>query len=201
MSTIAEFATNMGRALVKVPLTEFFCIMHNRFYQDGNAAFMMFYIEMLDHEDEFFVHHSNLARYGVTSATTASGTRKRMIAIGLIEGIDYQMCGTSDDDAGVRYGYKLTPAAFRTCLFRANHNRKTAIDPVCYAQYYLCLEKTYHMFTLYERAYADALTERDAQHIESLISIITDLENEIWGPVDISCLDTENIDYASMDWY
>jgi hypothetical protein len=203
MAPIREFATNLGQAMIKVTISEFFRIVHNRFYADGDMHFMLLFLELLDHEDEFFIHHTKLTQYGISSVTSATSARKRMIAIGLTEGIDFQMSTTHENVSipGVLYGYKLTPAAFRTCLFKAKRNAKSIVDPTIYARHFLHLEKTYRMFIVYERAYRQAVVERDVEHIQSLILTIADLENEISSPVDVSCLDDQNIAYASMDWY
>jgi len=47
--------------------------------------------------------------------------------------------------------YKLTPEAFKTCLMRARKYPNQKVDPKIYSKYYLLLERTYKLYTDYEK--------------------------------------------------
>ena len=54
----------------------------------------------------------------------------------------------------------LTPEAFKKCLMRAQRRPRQKADPVIYCDYYLLLEKTYKLYTDYEKQLEQNRTER-----------------------------------------
>ena len=71
--------------------------------------------------------------------------------------------------------YKLTPEAFKTCLLRARRYPNQNVDPTVYSKYYLLLEKTYKIYTDYER---QILSKQLQQNQQELQQKTLDLEDE-----------------------
>jgi hypothetical protein len=60
----------------------------------------------------------------------------------------------------------LTPEAFKKCLMRAQRRPAQKIDPVVYCDYYLLLEKTYKLYTDYEKKLLSKQLEQQAHQLE-----------------------------------
>jgi len=60
----------------------------------------------------------------------------------------------------------LTPEAFKKCLMRAQRRLKQKVDPVIYCDYYLLLEKTYKLYTDYEKQLLSIQLEQKAHQLE-----------------------------------
>jgi hypothetical protein len=62
--------------------------------------------------------------------------------------------------------YKLTPEAFKNCLLRARKYPNQKVDPKVYSRYYLLLEKTYKLYTDYEKKLLSVQLEHQAHQLE-----------------------------------
>jgi len=62
--------------------------------------------------------------------------------------------------------YKLTPEAFKTCLLRARRYPNQKVDPTIYSKYYLLLEKTYKLYTDYEKQLLSKQLEQKDHQLE-----------------------------------
>jgi len=60
----------------------------------------------------------------------------------------------------------LTPEAFKNCLLRARKYPNQKVDPNVYSRYYLLLEKTYKLYTDYEKQLLSKQLEQQAQELE-----------------------------------
>jgi hypothetical protein len=60
----------------------------------------------------------------------------------------------------------LTPEAFKTCLLRARRYPNQTVDPTVYSKYYLLLEKTYKLYTDYEKQLLNNQLEQNQQQLE-----------------------------------
>jgi hypothetical protein len=60
----------------------------------------------------------------------------------------------------------LTPEAFKTCLLRARRYPNQTVDPTIYSKYYLLLEKTYKLYTDYEKQLLNNQLEQNQQQLE-----------------------------------
>ena len=62
--------------------------------------------------------------------------------------------------------YMLTPEAFKKCLMRAQRRPRQKVDPVIYCDYYLLLEKTYKLYTDYEKQLLNIQLEQKDHQIK-----------------------------------
>jgi len=148
----------------KLSLEEFFTDIHERFYPNQDISFMKYFLELTEHEGEFYVHHEKLIEYGIMTSKRSSDVKVKLDALGLVENEDYNL----QDILQVRKNrgrvitnvYMLTPEAFKKCLMRAQRRPKQTVDPVVYCDYYLLLEKTYKLFKDYEKQLEQNRVER-----------------------------------------
>jgi len=122
----------------------------------GGALRLKYFLELTTHEGEFVVHHEKLIEYGIVTSNRSSTIKEKLNALELVENEDYSELqdvlqlrpqgGTS-----IKKVYMLTPEAFKKCLMRAQRRPKQKVDPVIYCDYYLLLEKTYKLYTDYEK--------------------------------------------------
>ena len=61
---------------------------------------------------------------------------------------------------------RLTATALRACLMRAQRRPRQKVDPVVYCDYYLLLEKTYKLYTDYEKQLLSIQLEQQAHQLE-----------------------------------
>ena len=61
---------------------------------------------------------------------------------------------------------RLTATALRACLMRVQRRPKQKVDPVIYCDYYLLLEKTYKLYTDYEKQLLSIQLEQKAHQLE-----------------------------------
>ena len=87
----------------------------------------------------------------------------------LVEDIDYSLLRDVSQQwegaRGIKHTkvYKLTPEAFKKCLMRAQRRPKQKVDPVIYCEYYLLLEKTYKLYTDYEKKLLSVQLEQQSK--------------------------------------
>jgi hypothetical protein len=132
---------------------------------------MEYFLELTEHEGEFYVHHDKLIEYGVMSSVRSSAVKVKLDALGLVENEDYSELqdvlqlrpqgGTSTKKV-----YILTPEAFKTCLLRARRYPNQTVDSKIYSKYYLLLEKTYKLYTDYEKQLLFKQLEQKDHQIE-----------------------------------
>jgi hypothetical protein len=145
-----EFIKSLVDSKTKITLKDFFKTIHDKFYPKQDISFMEYFLELTEHEGEFYVHHEKLIEYGVMSSKRSSAVKEKLDALELVEDIDYSELrdisqlrpqgGTSTKNV-----YMLTPEAFKTCLLRARRYPNQTVDPTVYSKYYLLLEKTYKL--------------------------------------------------------
>jgi hypothetical protein len=91
-------------------------------------------------------------------------------ALELVEAEDYQLQDVLQNlpqGGRPKKVYMLTPEAFKKCLMRAQRRPKQKVDPVVYCDYYLLLEKTYKLYTDYEKRLLSIQLEQQAHQIET----------------------------------
>jgi len=173
MSTQQEYIQDLVQNETKLSLQEFFVDIHQRFYPTQDISFMQYFLELTDHEGEFYVHHEKLVEYGVTSSKRSSDVKVKLDALGLVEDIDYHLRDISQmvrPQGGGKQNkiYTLTPDAFKTCLIRARRYPNQTVDPTIYSKYYLLLEKIHKLYTDYENKLLNIqLEQKDQQLIKT----------------------------------
>jgi hypothetical protein len=90
------------------------------------------------------------------SSKQSWAVKEKLDALGLVEDEEYNLQDVLQQWKGARgikhkKIYMLTPEAFKKCLMRAQRRPKQQVDPVVYCDYYLLLEKTYKLYTDYEK--------------------------------------------------
>ncbi len=170
MSSQQEYINQLIETDNKISLSDFFKQIHQRFYPEQDIFFMEYFLELTIHEGEFVVHHNKLIEYGIMSSIRSSDVKKKLDALGLVENEDYLVRDISQPVKQGGYStkkiYMLTPEAFKKCLMRAQRRPKQTIDPVKYCNYYLLLEKTYKMYTDYEKKLLNKQIEKQEQNLE-----------------------------------
>ena len=171
MNSAKTYATQLANDLTKITMTEFFVNVHSQFYSDQDISFMEYFLELTEHEDEFYVHHSKLAEYGIMTSTDSYDAFGRFKNLKLVKNADYLLRHISEQlESGTKHSkaYYLTPYAFKKCLIRARRYGTQPIDPVIYCDYYLLLEKVFKLYTDYERLYAEKLMSIKDDKIDKL---------------------------------
>jgi hypothetical protein len=163
MSTQQEYIQNLIQNETKLNLEDFFKSVHAKFYSNYDISFMKYFLELTEYEGEFIVHHSKLIEYGIVTSNRSSDIKEKLDNLRLVENEDYHL---RDVPQNLSFGgrpkkvYMLTPEAFKKCLMRAQRRPKQTVDPVVYCDYYLLLEKTYKLYTDYEKQLEQNRTER-----------------------------------------
>ena len=173
MSTVQqEYISTLIETGAKLSLLDFFKNIHQKFYSDYDISFMEYFLELTTQEGEFVVHHEKLIEYGVVTSNRSSNMKQKLDALELIENEDYSLLLDIQQQwegaRGTKHTkvYKLTPEAFKTCLMRARKYPKQKIDPKVYSRYYLLLEKTYKLYTDYEKQLLSIQLEQKAHQIK-----------------------------------
>ncbi len=183
MLAIKNFTTKLASDLTKISMNDFFKLIHAQFYPDQNIEFMDYFLELVEHEDEFYVPHAKLIEYGIMTSTESIKVRAKLEALDLENEVDFRV---ADIRYPVKQGgfstkkvYYLTPEAFKKCLMRARRYKNQPVDPVIYCNYYLLLEKAYKFYTDYERQYADKLLSIKDDKIDNLNQKVDNLSNDM----------------------
>ncbi len=149
MLSPSEYAAKLASNLTKITMTDFFKSIHLQFYKDQDISFMEYFLELCDHENEFYVHHSKLVEYGIMTSERSSAMKNKLDQLMLIEGSDYvlqDVLQNSQNGGRPSKVYYLTPETFKKCLMRAQRRANQPIDPVIYCDYYLLLEKIHKFY-------------------------------------------------------
>jgi len=191
MSTQQEFIQQLVQQETKMSLEEFFKGIHERFYPAQDIYFMNYFLELTKHEGEFIVHHNKLVEYGVMSSKQSWAVKTKLDALELVEDEEYhlqdilEMVRPQGGGKATKV-YMLTPEAFKTCLMRSRKYPGQTVDPAVYSKYYLLLEKTYKLYTDYEKELLnkqlqqkDQTIEQKDKVIEQNINLITKQAKEI----------------------
>ena len=172
-SQIQEFVENLANnSEIKIDLCDFFKTVHQKFYSNYDISFMKYFLELTSHEGEFVVHHEKLIEYGIVTSLRSSDIKDRLNALELVEDIDYSLLRDIPQQwegaRGIKHTkvYRLTPEAFKTCLLRARKYPNQKVDPKVYSRYYLLLEKTYKLYTDYEKKLLNKQLEQKDHQLE-----------------------------------
>jgi len=96
-----------------------------------------------------------LIEYGIVTSKRSSTIKEKLDSLELVENIDYNLQDVlqvrKNRGSVITNVYMLTPEAFKTCLMRAQRRSAQTVDPVIYSKYYLLLERTYKLYTDYEK--------------------------------------------------
>jgi hypothetical protein len=149
----------------------------------GGALRLEYFLELTTQEGEFVVHHEKMIEYGIVTSNRSSDIKEKLDNLRLAENEEYRLRdvpqpvpqGRSADSAFGEGGYStkkvymLTPEAFKKCLMRAQRRPKQKVDPVIYCDYYLLLEKTYKLYTDYEKQLLNKQLEQKDHQLEQQI--------------------------------
>jgi hypothetical protein len=133
---------------------------------------MSYFLELTEHEGEFVVHHEKLIEYGIMTSKQSSHVKVKLDSLNLVEDEDFSLltdvCEQWNGSRGIKHinVYMLTPEAFKTCLMRAQRRPKQTVDPVMYSKYYLLLERTYKLYTDYEKHLLNKQLEQKDHQLE-----------------------------------
>ncbi len=148
-----EFAITRGNQQHHFTLSQFMDEVHQMFYSHVdirsfaacNISFKDYFMEIVEQEGEFVVHHSKLIEYGVMTSTQSSHVKQKLKVLGMVEGDDFElthMCvPRNQGGTNIVNSYILTPESFKKCLMRARRYTGQDADPAIYADYFLLLEK------------------------------------------------------------
>jgi hypothetical protein len=165
-----EFIKSLVDSKTKITLKDFFKTIHSKFYPKQDISFMEYFLKLTENEGEFIVHHEKLVEYGITSSKRSSDVKEKLDALGLVEDEEYNLRDVpqvrKNRGTVVKKVYMLTPEAFKKCLMRAQRRPNQTVDPVVYCDYYLLLEKTYKLYTDYEKELLSKQLEQKDQVIE-----------------------------------
>jgi hypothetical protein len=153
----------------------------------GGALRLEYFLELTAQEGEFVVHHEKLIEYGIMTSKQSSDVRVKLNALELVEDIDYSELREvfRDISENLSFGgrpkkvYMLTPEAFKNCLLRARKYPKQKVDPKVYSRYYLLLEKTYKLYTDYEKQLLNKQLEHQAHQLEQQAQQLEDQKNHV----------------------
>jgi uncharacterized coiled-coil DUF342 family protein len=153
-------------------MLDFFKEVHTTYYSTQDISFMDYFLELINHDNEFYIHHSKLIEYGIMTSTQSYKVKTKLDDYGLIEGVDFTLNDIVEPVAQggfvVSKHYHLTPYAFKICLMRSRKYKNQPVDPTVYCTYYLLLEKVYKYYTDYERLYSKKLVSMKDDKIDSL---------------------------------
>jgi len=172
MSTQQEYIQNLIQNETKLNLEEFFKNIHQKFYSNQDISFMTYFLELTTQEGEFVVHHEKLIEYGVMTTKNSARVKDKLNALDLVEDVDYSLLEDIlqqwEGSRGIKHTkvYMLTPEAFKTCLMRARKYPNQIVDPKIYSKYYLLLEKTYKLYTDYEKQLLNKQLEQQSRQLE-----------------------------------
>ncbi len=197
MLSPSQYATKLATDLTKITMADFFKSIHGKFYQDQDISFMEYFLELCEHDGEFYIHHNKLIEYGIMTSTESSKIKDKLKNLNLVESSDYVLADireNSENGGRPSKVYYLTSEAFKKCLMRARRYKGQPIDPVIYCDYYLLLEKVHKLYTDYERLYSNKLISMKDDKINELISEVKYQSKEIAELKSMNVDQSRNID-------
>ena len=184
-SQVHEFIqTLVNNNETKMSLCNFFKTVHQELYSNYDISFMEYFLELTAHEGDFVVHHEKLIEYGIVTSNRSSNMKQKLDGLSLIEDIDYHLLDIQQmvrpQGGGKRNNiYMLIPEAFKNCLLRARKYPNQKVDPKVYSRYYLLLEKTYKLYTDYEKQLLSIQLEHQARRLEQQSQELEDQKNHV----------------------
>ncbi len=168
----------------KITLKDFFKTIHGKFYPKQDISFMEYFLELTENEGEFIVHHEKLVEYGIMSSKRSSDVKEKLDALGLVEDEEYSNLPDirqvrKNRGTVVKKVYMLTPEAFKTCLMRSRKYPNQTVDPTVYSKYYLLLERTYKLYTDYEKQLLNNQLEENQQQLEEKDQQLDDAKSKL----------------------
>jgi hypothetical protein len=138
---------------------------------------MEYFLELTENEGEFIVHHEKLVEYGIMSSKQSWAVKQKLDALELVEDEEYSevfqdILENLSSGGRPKKVYMLTPEAFKTCLMRSRKYPNQTVDPTIYSKYYLLLEKTYKLYTDYEKQLLNNQLEHNQQQLEQKDQVI-----------------------------
>jgi hypothetical protein len=166
-----EFIKSLVDSKTKITMKDFFKIIHSKFYSKQDISFMEYFLKLTENEGEFIVHHDKLIEYGIMSSIRSYHVKEKLDALGLVEDEEYSevlpdIRQNLSSGGRPKKNYMLTPEAFKTCLMRSRKYPNQKADPTIYSKYYLLLEKTYKLYTDYEKQLLNNQLEQKDQQLE-----------------------------------
>ena len=130
---------------------------------------MEYFIDIIKHKNEFYIHHDKLKEYGVINTIKSNDIKVCLKQFDLIENEDYQLRNVPQSRLPNQHGgsngnskvYHLTPKSFKICLMRAKNTKK-------YAFYYLFLEECIMYYNEYQILYKNILLSGKDTKIDNL---------------------------------
>jgi hypothetical protein len=172
-----EFIKSLVDSKTKITMKDFFKTIHSKFYSKQDISFMEYFLKLTENEGEFIVHHEKLIEYGIMSSKQSNHIKEKLDVLRLVEDEDFSYV-FPDVRENLSSGgrpkkvYMLTPEAFKKCLMRAQRRPKQTVDPVVYCDYYLLFEKTYKLYTDYEKQLLNNQLEQNQQQLEQKDQVI-----------------------------
>lgn len=150
MNDIKGYNKMLFNNKTKISLENYFENVISKFYNDIDLEFVPYFLELCDHENQYYVHHNKLKEFGVLK-TIKSDTIKNCLAGNLlVEGEDYRlhniMQPVKQGGYSVKIDYILTPHAFKVCVIRSKNEKR-------YVKYFLLLERVLKYYQQYQREY------------------------------------------------
>jgi hypothetical protein len=166
-----EFIKSLVDSKTKITMKDFFKTIHSKFYPKQDISFMEYFLELTENEGEFIVHHEKLVEYGIMSSKQSWAVKQKLDALELVEDEEYSevfqdILENLSSGGRPKKVYMLTPEAFKTCLMRSRKYPNQTVDPTIYSKYYLLLEKTYKLYTDYEKQLLNNQLEQNQQQLE-----------------------------------
>ncbi len=163
-SRAKKYATSIGERLTDISLSEFIEDICNFLYINIDISFKDYFLEIIEDEEEFVIHHSKLLDYGIMISTRSSSVLSKLQALDMVETEDYVMhtiCERGKSGAQKRNIYMLTPEAFKMCLIRSRCFPGQGTDPKVYAKYFILLEKIIILYEVYQSTYKEKKKEAE----------------------------------------
>jgi hypothetical protein len=147
-----EFAITRGNQQHHFTLSQFMDEVHQMFYSHVdirsfaacNISFKDYFMELVDQEGEFVVHHSKLVEYGIVTSERSSNIKKKLGELDMVEGVDFELLRTEQPVKQGGYvtkkSYILTPESFKKCLMRSRRYTGQDVDPAIYYRYFLSVD-------------------------------------------------------------
>ncbi len=139
-----EFAIARGNQQHPFTLSQFMDEVHRMFYNHVDISFKDYFMEIVEQEGQFAVHHSKLVEYGVMTSERSGDVKKKLDALGMVEDVDYLLRDISQPVKQGGYvtkkSYILTPESFKKCLMRSRRYTGQDVDPAIYYRYFLSVD-------------------------------------------------------------
>lgn len=199
MATETAYIASLIEADQDISLEDFFHEMHRRFFPEQDLAFMEFFLQIVDHDEELVVEHQKLIEYGALAPNDTFNLQRMLDEFLFDKDTDYsvQVIRTACPQGGFsdRKQYMLTPDTFKICLMSV-YRKCGDIDPDKYARYFLHLEDVVMRYIGYQRGIAKARIEARLQLIAEQEQTLADNDMRLatMAPIydDDGCSDSDD---------